>query len=142
VEQGQESGHAPEAGRELEHLSVETSSLTHPDYFPYFNELAGSDPSRILIDSNLDWGQDVLRLEKILNQEKTDRVGLSLMGAHDFDALGFPPHYNAHPWVPTRGFVAVGDHSYRMRRAEGGWRWLARRPYRRIGTSIRLYEIP
>ena len=41
---------------------VVTSVRAHPDYLPYFNELAGSQPERILVDSDLDWGQDLLRL--------------------------------------------------------------------------------
>lgn len=36
------------------------SALAHPDAFPYFNEAAGRQPWRLLVDSNLDWGQDAL----------------------------------------------------------------------------------
>ncbi len=39
-----------------------SSLLAHPDYIPYFNELAGSHPENILVDSDLDWGQDLKRL--------------------------------------------------------------------------------
>jgi hypothetical protein len=39
-----------------------TSLLSHPDYLGYFNALAGSEPEKILVDSDLDWGQDVSRL--------------------------------------------------------------------------------
>ena len=35
---------------------------SHPDYIPYFNELAGGHPENILVDSDLDWGQDMNRL--------------------------------------------------------------------------------
>lgn len=113
----------------------------HPDYFPYFNALAGRDPSRILIDSNLDWGQDMLRLRRELRRAHVDRVGLSLMGGGDYDALGFPPSYPVDPRHPSTGWVAVSDHMYRMDAAEfGGWRWLAGAPFTRVGKSIRLYH--
>jgi 4-amino-4-deoxy-L-arabinose transferase-like glycosyltransferase len=118
------------------------SMAAHPDYFPYFNILAGREPSRYLIDSNLDWGQDVLRLRKVLREERIERVGLSLMGPADFDALAFPPWYHLHPWIPTAGWLAVSEHSYRFSAIEGGWDWLRNRPYRRVGTSIRLYYMP
>jgi hypothetical protein len=39
-----------------------SSVWSHPDYLAYFNELGGSQPERILVDSDLDWGQDVARL--------------------------------------------------------------------------------
>jgi len=39
------------------------SSLNaHPDYIAYFNELAGRDPSRVLVTGcDLDCGQDLFR---------------------------------------------------------------------------------
>ncbi len=39
-----------------------SSLLSHPDYLPYFNALAGSHPEKIVVDSDLDWGQDIKRL--------------------------------------------------------------------------------
>ncbi len=117
------------------------SALAHPDYFPYFNAFAGRDPSRYLIDSNLDWGQDVLRLRSILRQEHATSLAQSLMGPADYEALAFPPVRSASPWAASHGWVAVSDHSYRMTGAENGWRWLPD-TYRRVGKSIRLYYIP
>ena len=38
------------------------SLAAHPDYLAYFNALAGDDPERIVVDSDLDWGQDIKRL--------------------------------------------------------------------------------
>ena len=35
----------------------------NPDYLPYFNE-AVAHPERVLVDSDLDWGQDLRRLEQ------------------------------------------------------------------------------
>jgi len=122
------------------HLAA--STLAHPDYLAYFNELAGRDPSRYLIDSNLDWGQDMLRLRDVLREEKITKVGLNVMGPADPVRLGFPAHYHVQPWGAAKGWVAVSDHAYRMMRIEGGWRWLAGRPYRRVGKSIRLYYLP
>lgn len=40
------------------------SAMAHPDYLAWFNELAGDHPEEIAVDSNLDWGQDTLRLAR------------------------------------------------------------------------------
>jgi hypothetical protein len=117
------------------------SMLAHPDYFPYFNAFAGRDPSRYLVDSNVDWGQDVLRLRSVVRREHMQTITMSLMGPADYAALGFPTVYPASPWAKSHGWVAVSDHSYQMTWTEGGWRWLPDR-YQRVGKSIRLYHIP
>lgn len=122
-------------------LQVVISVAIHPDYFPYFNVLAGKDPSRYLIDSNLDWGQDVLRLRSVLRKMKVDRVAVFDSGLIDYEYLGFPPFEIADPKTPRTGWVAVGDHLFRMGEAEGGYAWLRGRDYRRIGKSIRLYHV-
>src|SRR5207237_974727 len=96
------------------------SVLAHPDYFPYFNAFAGRDPSRLLVDSNIDWGQDVLRLRGVIRREHIPSIALSLMGPADYAALGFPPFRYPSPWVPSKGWIAVSDHSYQMTKAQQG----------------------
>jgi 4-amino-4-deoxy-L-arabinose transferase-like glycosyltransferase len=128
------------AGLLVCHLGA--SALAHPDYFPYFNAFAGRDPSRYLVDSNVDWGQDVLRLRSVIRREHIPSIALSLMGPADYAALGFPPFRYPSPWVLSHGWIAVSDHSYRMTNTQqGGWRWLPEN-YRRVGKSIRLYYVP
>lgn len=117
------------------------SALAHPDYFPYFNAFAGRDPSRYLIDSNVDWGQDILRLRTVARREHMESLSISLMGPADYAALGFPQVYPADAWTRSHGWVAISDHSYRMTGIQGGWRWLPD-TYQRVGKSIRLYHIP
>jgi len=45
-----------------------SSLISHPDYLAYFNEFAGSEPENIVVDSDLDWGQDVKRLAARLRE--------------------------------------------------------------------------
>jgi 4-amino-4-deoxy-L-arabinose transferase-like glycosyltransferase len=117
------------------------SLVAHPDYLAYFNEIAARDPSYYLVDSNLDWGQDVLRLRDVVRRQKIAALGYSLVGPANLDLLGFPPHSQVEAFTPTHGWIAVSESSYRMTRTFGGWRWLVRRPYQRVGKSIRLYRI-
>src|SRR5262249_51158287 len=54
----------------------------YPDYFPYFNE-AVSRPEKVLVDSDLDWSQDLRRLERRLAELKVPRVSLAYQGTAD-----------------------------------------------------------
>jgi 4-amino-4-deoxy-L-arabinose transferase-like glycosyltransferase len=118
------------------------SLIAHPDYFPYFNELAGPRPGWALLDSNLDWGQDLLRLRRVVRAKKIDKIGIIDTGLHDFAELGYPPSYDVNPWVPSAGWIAVGEHMFRMTAPDGGFWWLRERGYQRVGKSIRLYYVP
>jgi hypothetical protein len=118
------------------------SAVAHPDYLAYFNEAAVRDPSWYLVDSNLDWGQDILRLRDEVQRLKIPHLGTALFGPADLDRLGFPPHSYVDSHNPTHGWIAVSDHAYRLGRPYGGWRWLDGKPCRRIGKSIRLCEVP
>lgn len=115
------------------------SAIVHPDAFPYFNEFAGRQPWRLLLDSNIDWGQDVLRLRDVVRERKIDRIGLAVMGWHDWDELGFPPHHDFQRAVPSQGWIAISEHIYGMTPRP---LWLDGRRYERIGRSIRLYYVP
>ena len=87
-----------------------SSLLSHPDYLPYFNELAGDHPEKILIDSDLDWGQDIKRLSKRLKQVGAKEVYLDTLLVADFDHEHDLPHVLTRLDVvnPPEGWVAIG----------------------------------
>jgi hypothetical protein len=120
---------------------VVASFAAHPDYLAYFNEAAQPDPSRYLVDSNLDWGQDTLRLRNEVKRMHLSSLGVALFGPADLDRLGFPPRFYVDAETPTHGWVAVSDHTYRWARPYGGWKWLPRNECKRIGKSIRLCHV-
>ena len=113
------------------------TSLAHPDYLAYFNEAAGRHPENIALDSNLDWGQDVLRLAQFVKHEHIPHIYVSAFGdwrSYDMPADPLPPN------ARVTGWIAVSENQFRM---EKGFEWLEReRPVRRIGKSIRVYYIP
>ncbi|MGH9807883.1 MAG: hypothetical protein ACRD9W_11585, partial [Terriglobia bacterium] len=123
-------------------FQLATSALAHPDYFPYFNALAGRDPSRYLAGSNVDWGQDILRLRSVVRKKEIQSLGIGLMGPAGYVALGFPPVQGISAWTKTRGWVAVSDHPRQVMQAQGGLRWLPPEPVERVGKSISLYYVP
>jgi hypothetical protein len=63
-----------------------------PRYLQYFNEAAGG-PERghlILVDSNLDWGQDLIRLREYMDANRIDKVALGYFGRVDPSVYGIP----------------------------------------------------
>ncbi|HYC58979.1 MAG TPA: glycosyltransferase family 39 protein [Thermoanaerobaculia bacterium] len=116
--------------------------LAHPDYLGWFNELAQPAPYRIAVDSNLDWGQDALRLAKAKQE-----LGLEPLWIDIFSTIRYERHgLNRAPFDPNvkqTGWLAVSETQLAFKRGFGNYGWLASyRPVRRIGTSIRLYKIP
>src|SRR5262249_44340578 len=59
------------------------SAAAHPDYLAWFNGLAGRHPDRVLLDSNLDWGQDLYRLRDALAARGVASVSLAYLGVAD-----------------------------------------------------------
>jgi hypothetical protein len=90
-----------------------SSPAAHPDYFPYFNVLAGSQPEHILVDSDYDWGQDTKRLAARLRELHAPSVAYYGIAASDKDYPllriypGLPPMKTIDPRWPTDNFSVV-----------------------------------
>jgi hypothetical protein len=75
----------------------------HPHYLAYFNELVGGPENgyRYLVDSNLDWGQDLKGLGAYLKAQGIDRVELGYFGTAD------PAYYGIHyTCLPSFGILS------------------------------------
>jgi hypothetical protein len=122
-------------------------ALAHPDYLPWFNGFA-RDAAAILNDSNLDWGQDVLRLVRYARRERLPFVSVLLFTSADLDCIGLPPHENVKEVKPIHGWFAISEMEIAigMSHSEKVRAWLEHliggRPYTRIGKTIRLYKLP
>lgn len=120
--------------------------INHPDYLAYFNELAGSEPEKILADSDLDWGQDVNRLATKLQELRADSVRFSNFTYSDLYYFGFPPVHASKPFEPSPGWNAVSITYWKvfhMGGALGREVWPDRyKPTARVGKSILLYYFP
>jgi len=92
-------------------LWLAASSLaSHPDYIPYFNALAGGHPENILVDSDLDWGQDMKRLSARLREVGAPRVTFvraNMLVADLEEEHGFPPVYVSGIEAPVPGWNAT-----------------------------------
>jgi len=128
------------------------SSLSiHPDYLAYFNELGGSEPEKILVDSDLDWGQDLKRLAQRLREVGAQEVAFQPAFIFDLEQERSFPHIRDKVDVlrPSPGWNAVELSAWKGSRLGLGDRypgaipWPDRiRPLERVGKSILLYYFP
>jgi hypothetical protein len=119
---------------------LSTLWTAYPDYLPYFNE-AVSRPERVLVDSDLDWGQDLYRLEVRARELNIPHLSLAYRGTADLTREPLPPLYILPPKQPVRGWVAVS--LLARTRNPADYAWLdTYRPIERIGKTIDLYYIP
>jgi 4-amino-4-deoxy-L-arabinose transferase-like glycosyltransferase len=114
----------------------------HPDYLAWFNEFAGPNPERIASDSNLDWGQDVLRLRNAARRLHVDVLHAAIISTVMLDHHGVTA-VDLAPFQHTAGWVALSESALVVPGQHGEYRWLnLYRPVRRVGKTIRLYYIP
>ena len=111
-----------------------------PDYLAYFNETV-SHPERVLVDSDLDWGQDLRRLERRAKELGIPRLSLAYRGTADLSREPLPPFNILPPRQPTTGWVAVSQLARTRNAADYAW-LNAYKPVERVGKSIDLYYIP
>lgn len=116
---------------------------TYPDYLPYFNFTAGKHPEHILIDSDLDWSQDVERLQQRLTQLKVKKFGFVYRGTIDVIGERLPGVWMAQPFQPATGWIAASIYARDTVSQGAAFKWLKQyTPVERVGKSIDLYYIP
>jgi hypothetical protein len=123
-------------------LTWQLSSLwrSWPDYLPYFNE-AVAHPERVLVDSDLDWGQDLHRLEVRAAQLRIGHLNLAYRGTADLRREPLPPVHILPPHERVTGWVAVSELARTRNRSD--YAWLdAYHPVERVGETIDLYYVP
>ena len=113
------------------------------DYLAYFNPVAVPRPERVLVDSNLDWGQDLYRLADTVRARGIDSIRVHYFGSSQLSSVGLTNARRLGRDERTSGWIAASETFPRRRLVRHVLRWLARRtPVARIGPSMRLYYIP
>ena len=130
----------------------------HPHHLAYFNEIAGGSRSgwRLLVDSNLDWGQDLKRLAEWLRTHHVSRLKLSYFGSADARYYGIEhealPGYTAPHAARITREIQPGDVvAVSVTNLQGVYlespedralmaRLRALEPIGRAGWSIRIYR--
>lgn len=160
--EGRESFHAMQVfGVGLVGWLMVSTLWLHPHYLAFFNGLAGGPNGgwRYLVDSNLDWGQDLENLKMWLDEHEVEHVWLSYFGEgrpsyYNINYTGldsFPPRLmnpQARPFYPHD--PAPGIYAISATTLQGvhfanhdTFAWFRdREPLDKVGYSIFLYEVP
>ena len=118
-----------------------SSARAHPDYLAYFNEFGGSDLSRLLVVSDLDWGQDLSRLAAYLRERHIDHIRLAYEGFYEPGPLGLPETQVLKCGGTPSGWVIVAVR--RVRRYPECWPWLPQQQRLAVvGKTMWVYHIP
>lgn len=142
-------------------LLVLSTIAIHPSYLSFFNLVSGGpdDGYKILVDSNVDWGQDLLRLKSWMENNDVSTVRLSWFGTADphyygivYDPLpGLPRHFDL--WwdvpfdaqSPEPGVYAISVSNLwelPLQDDKGVFSWFrARPPDDRVAYSILIYDV-
>lgn len=150
--------------------AVASSSMRFPHSFAYFNELAGGPKNghAHLLDSNIDWGQDLIELKQWLDERpELGMIGVATKSQFDPSFVGI--RYTDVPTMPEAGAENPTTESRYLSGPHPGWYavsvnairgWLgnslieargslankyeyfrAFEPVERIGYSIYIYHI-
>jgi hypothetical protein len=124
----------------------------HPHYLAYFNEGVGgpSNGYRYLVDSNLDWGQDLKNLKAFMDKNGIEEIHLAYFGSarpsyYDIRALSLP--VDRPDDLETRSAAVYAISATYL---QGGYLgdteafgWLREyEPFAKVGYSIFLYRLP
>lgn len=125
------------------------SIIAYPNYMSYFNELTTSkNKYDLMVDSSLDWGQDLKRLANYVKENNIDVIKVDYFGG------SVPEYYipEAIKWRsgngPTTGWLAVSATFFQSSKLFGekeskwSYAWLEDfQPKAVIGNSILVYYI-
>lgn len=88
---------------------IATAFVVYPNYLPYINGLFGgsSEAYRYMSDSNVDWGQDLKRFVKYVdNNPQIDKIALDYFGG------GLPQYYLCDRKFDSNGAMRTDANSY------------------------------
>lgn len=129
---------------------VVTGAISHPDYLPYFNE-AIADRESTLADSDLEWGQDRLRLANRFRELGVKEIHYGLTIDHlenDYVWPGLPHSLPISPLTPVEGWTVIHPSIDQMtqyglfHRYPNIVPWWSRLPVTEKVGQYRLYYLP
>src|SRR3989338_1965950 len=120
------------------------SLVIYPHYLAYFNEAVGGPDNgyKYLLDSNLDWGQDLKGLKIYMDKHGIKNITLGYWGKDSPERIGI--RYKQVNCYPEQGLIAVSANTlYGLREDRSHClEWLQKyKPIDKIGYSIFIYNI-
>jgi 4-amino-4-deoxy-L-arabinose transferase-like glycosyltransferase len=140
--------------------SVVVSLAIHPHYLAYFNQFAGGPDKgwRAVVDSNVDWGQDIQALGAYMANNQIESVNISWLGSAPLDVYGVngkvipawpgtkenPLYDTFYPRLPAPGVYVLS-----VTQLQGAYlddpsrfQWFAsQEPADKIGYSLFVYDV-
>jgi len=137
------------------------TALATPYYISYFNEIGGgvNNGYKYVTDSNYDWGQDLKRLTKFVNDNNVEKIAVDYFGGGNpkyymgedkveywWSAKGNPANEGIE-WfalsVNTLQQAKATPHEGFIQKEEDKYDWLKNpyEPYAKAGTSIFIYKL-
>ncbi len=88
---------------------VVSVAIYHPDYIGYVNALAGKAPENIIVDSNIDWGQDLKLLARRLHELGVQEFSMSPLDHPEYleSWYGLPKVNPVNSCLPSPGWNAI-----------------------------------
>ena len=126
-------------------LYISASVFIWPSPIAYFNEIVGGPDNgyNYLVDSNLDWGQDLKGLKTYMEENEIEKIKLSYFG-RDLPER-YKIEYENLDCNYTKGIMAVSASHIQGIGLENKecYSWLKNyEPIEKIGYSIFIYNIP
>jgi 4-amino-4-deoxy-L-arabinose transferase-like glycosyltransferase len=120
------------------------SVLARPYYIEYFNEFTGGARNgyKYLLDSNLDWGQDLKRLKKYLADRNLDHCYLAVSGVEKaITYYGIKSTVIEEPEARSLRHGTLVVSAMLLMRPEWAWLREQRQPTDRVGYTLFVYKI-
>ena len=128
-------------------LFLAESAAAYPGYLSFFNVATGGTQNghRYLLDSNLDWGQDLKRLGHYAESRKIEKLCLSYFGTADPEFYGIRyqplPHLKNDADLQSLDCVVAVSLQHLYATKELPFEALqSRTPTDRVGASIFIYD--
>ena len=130
---------------------VTENVLAYPSYLPYFNEFVGGSHNgwKYMVDSNVDWGQDLIRLKQFMDTNNIPMIKVDYFGGGDLDYyLGNRYEVWGFDKKPSTGWFAISASAVQWNTLNppdrGNYHWLTDHydPVEFVGDSILVYHVP
>ncbi len=143
--------------------NVGSALAIYPHHLAYFNELAGGPRNgyKYMLDSNLDWGQDLPALKKYMDEHRIDKIKLAYAGTAEpayygikyermlgVEGYTFDPDFDPGKLPscgPTDGVIAISATCLQNIRGfypQASYDWLKHfEPVAMLGYSMFVYDI-
>jgi hypothetical protein len=130
---------------------IAETAFAYPNYLAYFNQTVGGSKNgyKYVTDSNVDWGQDLKRLEKFVSDNNIQKIRVDYFGGGDSrhylgeKAIMWHSGLDQEPgWYAISATFLQNSLYYKITEGKPDYEWLRERtPYANVGGSILIYKI-